>query len=177
MKLYLVKPDTIYFDSYNDMMNEWRESGTQIAPWFLDKPVATLKEFAEFVAKLDACEHQAPGNFSTTTSYFVIDENNRLIGAASLRHYLTEAGLNTWGHIGYGVRPSERRKGYGTQILKLTMEEAKQKNILNVLLAAWKTNVASCRTIEKCRFTFYREVPDPDYEDKIIRQYTLSLIQ
>ena len=41
-------------------------------------------------------------------------------------------GLNTWGHIGYGVRPSERKKGYATQMLKLTLEEAKKKNIRKV---------------------------------------------
>lgn len=38
------------------------------------------------------------------------DEKNKLIGASNLRHYLTEEDLKLWGHIGYGVRPTERKK-------------------------------------------------------------------
>ena len=56
----------------------------------------------------------------------VIDENDKLIGAASLRHYLTVEGLNTWGHIGYGVRPTERKKGYGTEMLRLMLIKCKE---------------------------------------------------
>lgn len=39
MNLYLAKPDLYFFDRYNEMMTEWQASGTQIAPWFLDKPL------------------------------------------------------------------------------------------------------------------------------------------
>ena len=37
--IYLVKPDLTYYEKYNDMMQEWTLSNTQIAPWFLDKPL------------------------------------------------------------------------------------------------------------------------------------------
>lgn len=47
MKLYLVKPDLTYFNEYNDMMREWCDSNTQIAPWFLDEPIPTIEEFAK----------------------------------------------------------------------------------------------------------------------------------
>lgn len=119
VKLYLVKPDLCYYEQYNDMMQEWRESGTQIAPWFLEQSFSNLESFAEFVRMLDDCEHGKQNRaYSSTTSYFVADEAGRLIGAASLRHYLTVEGYRTWGHIGYGVRPSERRKGYALVCLK-----------------------------------------------------------
>lgn len=112
-------------------MREWVDSNTQMAPWFLDKPFDTIEEFAGLVQKLDELENaNQDKEFSSTTSYFVIDEKDNLIGAASLRHYLTMKGLRTWGHCGYGVRPSERNKGYGTEILKLLLVEAKlKKNI------------------------------------------------
>lgn len=57
MKLFLVKPDLMYYDQYNEMMVEWIESGTQIAPWFLDKPFHHIEEFANFVQILDNYEH------------------------------------------------------------------------------------------------------------------------
>lgn len=98
MKLYLVKPDLSYYEQYNDMMKEWNESKTQIAPWFLDKPMDTMEAFAKLIKRLDNCEHGiVDERFCSTTSYFVIDENNKLIGATSLRHYLTVEGINTWG--------------------------------------------------------------------------------
>ena len=42
MRLYLAKPDLVYFEQYNEMMKEWCESRTQIAPWFLDCPLETI---------------------------------------------------------------------------------------------------------------------------------------
>ena len=141
MKLFLLKPDLAYFDQYNGMMAEWCESGTQIAPWFLDAPFPDMEAFARFVRMLDNCEHGITAEaYASTTSYFVINEAGRLVGAVSLRHYLTVEGFRSWGHIGYGIRPSERRKGYGVQALRLALEQAKAKNI----------RTASRRTAENC---------------------------
>ena len=78
------------------------------------------------------------------------DENNKILGASNLRHYLTEEGLKYWGHIGYGIRPSERNKGYATELLKLTLEEAEKKNIKRVLLGAYTGNIGSWKVMEKC---------------------------
>lgn len=175
MKLILVKPDLTYYDKYNEMMEEWCDSNTQIAPWFLDKPFNTMEEFADFIQMLDQTELGNQDNrFCSATSYFVIDENDRLIGAASLRHYLTMEGFNTWGHIGYGVRPSERRKGNGTEILKLTLEEAKKKKIYKVLMGAHKSNIGSCKVIENCNGIFENEVNDPDDINEKINRYWID---
>ncbi len=150
MKLYLTKPDLMYYQSYNEMMHEWTASGTRIAPWFLDDPIESLDAFAAFIRMLDDCEHgRTDSRYCATTSYFAMD-GDRLIGAASLRHYLTMGGLQTFGHIGYGVRPSERGRGYATAILHLMLDEARQHKIHRVLLGAHTSNTASCRVIEKC---------------------------
>lgn len=175
MKLFLVKPDITYYEKYNEMMKEWCDSNTQIAPWFLDKPFDSIEEFAEFIQMLDETElGNQDKRYCSATSYFVIDENDRLVGAASLRHYLTVEGLNTWGHIGYGVRPSERRKGYGTEILKLTLEEAKKKKIYKVLMGAHKSNVGSCKVIENCNGIFENEVNDPNDDKEKINRYWIN---
>ena len=54
------------------------------------------------------------------------------------------------GNIGYGIRPSEKKKGFATQLLKLTLEEARIKNIDKVLLGAYVGNIASWKVMEKC---------------------------
>ncbi len=171
MKIYLVKPDLTYFEDYNDMMREWGDPNTA-APWFLDYPAATIEEFAKYVKHLDDCSYgRLEERYCSTTSYFAVDENDRLVGAGSLRHYLTVEGYNTWGHVGYGIRPSERRKGYATQVLKLLLEEAKKKGIRRVRTGAYASNIGSCRTIEKCGFTFFEEIPSPYDEGEVIRKY------
>lgn len=149
MRLYIARPDLYFFNEYNDMMTEWNKSGTQIAPWFLDKPFENLEDFAGFIQMLDNCENaNLDKNYSSTSSYFVIDENDKLIGAASLRHYLTVEGYNTWGHIGYGVRPSERRKGYAAQMLKIMLDEAKTMKMHKVLISCHTSNIGSVKVIE-----------------------------
>lgn len=175
MRLYLAKPDLYFFKQYNEMMTEWSESGTQIAPWFLDKPFDNLEDFAEFIRMLDNCENaNLDKKYSSTTSYFVTDENGRLIGAASLRHYLTAEGYKTWGHIGYGVRPGERQKGYATRILKMTLAEAKDKKIQRVLLGCHSSNAGSAKVIENCGGVFENTVADPDDMNETIRRYWID---
>ena len=175
MKLRLVKPDLAYYEQYNEMMTEWCESKTQIAPWFLDAPFASLEEYAQLVRMLDNCEHGiVDPRFAATTSYFVADENGRLVGAASLRHYLTPEGLRTWGHIGYGIRPSERRKGYAVQTLRLALEEARKKKIYRVLVGVHEGNTGSRKTVEKCGGVLENTVR-AEGDDEPIRRYWITL--
>ena len=177
MKLYLVKPDLMYYKQYNDMMTEWCADHTQIAPWFLDAPFSDIEEYARFIRMLDDCEHGITDKkFAATTSYFVINEESVLIGAASLRHYLTPEGYRTWGHIGYGIRPGERRKGYAVQTLRLMLEQAREKKIYKVLIGVHEGNTGSWKTVEKCggilENTVYAENdPEP------IRRYWIDLIR
>lgn len=176
MKLYLVKPDLYFFDQYNDMMREWIESGTQIAPWFLDRPFENLEDFAEWIQMLDNCENaDLDKKYSSTSSYFVTDESDRLIGATSLRHYLTVEGYNTWGHIGYGVRPSERRKGCGVQMLKLMLEEAGRKKIRKALVACHTSNTGSVKVIEHCNGRLENIVADPNEKGETINRYWFDI--
>ena len=53
------------------------------------------------------------------------------------------------GHVGYDIRPSERNRGYGTEILRLTLEEARVRNIVPILVTCDDDNIASIRVIEK----------------------------
>lgn len=156
-------------------MSEWHESKTQIAPWFLDITIPTIDEFARLVRMLDDCEHGiVDKKFSATTSYFVVDEDDRLIGAASLRHYLTVEGVNSWGHIGYGVRPTERRKGYAVQMLKMMLEQAKKKGIYKVLVGVHDNNVGSWKTVEKCGGVM-ENVVHIENDDEPIRRYWIDI--
>ena len=65
----------------------------------------------------------------------------------NLRHYLNDYLLTYGGHIGYSVRPAERQHGYATQMLRLTLEKAREHGIEKVRICCDHYNVASAKTI------------------------------
>lgn len=173
MSLYFVKPDLVYFEQYKEMYCEWLGQ-EHINPWFFKTKCETLENFADFIQMLDNYEKaNVDKQYASQTSYFVVDENNKLIGGASIRHYLTVDGYNYGGHIGYGVRPSEREKGYGTEILKLALDEAKRLKIYKVLLVCLETNMGSNKVIQKCGGILENQVKDSD--DSIINRYWIDI--
>lgn len=76
------------------------------------------------------------------------EDDNRIIGIAQLRHHINNYALSKWGgHIGYSVRPSERRKGYAKIILRLILNDCLELGIHDVLLTCNERNIASEKTI------------------------------
>ena len=83
------------------------------------------------------------------TTYWLVKDNEIVLGESRLRHRLTPALENEGGHIGYAIRPRQRRKGYGTCILRLTLEKARDMGLDRVLVTCDTDNLASARIIEK----------------------------
>ncbi|SET18217.1 Acetyltransferase (GNAT) domain-containing protein [Oceanobacillus limi] len=71
-----------------------------------------------------------------------------MLGVVNIRHRLTEFLLQAGGHIGYGIRPSERRKGYATRLLSLSREKAKEIGLTKLLLVCDEANEGSIKTIQ-----------------------------
>ena len=87
-----------------------------------------------------------------------------MLGAVDIRHYLNDYLLQYAGHIGDGIRPSERRKGYATEMIRLSLIECKKLGINNVLMVCDKSNVASRKTIIKNGGILENEFLDEDGE-------------
>jgi predicted acetyltransferase len=101
-------------------------------------------------------------------------DNNKLIGLLSIRYDLPENLIKKYGDIGYGVRPSERNKGYATTMLQYGLSVCKEKGMDNVLLGCYKDNLASAATIKKNGGVLVDE-NDNYNEGRISQYYSINL--
>lgn len=113
---------------------------------------SALDKYADFdawLAQLRKLKDPAttPAGLVPATEYLALDEHEHLVGMTNLRHRLNDYLLTYGGHIGYSVRPSERQNGYATQMLRLTLEKAKERDIEKVRICCDHYNVASAKTI------------------------------
>ena len=136
--IHLIKPEKKYFNQYKNMMDEWNMEGSRIAPWPLHMEYHTEKLFCEMLERIENVKNGINlGEFASSTTYWLYDSiSDEIIGASNLRHYLTDEGRKIWGHIGYGIWPSKRNCGYATELLKLTVQEAKRMELDKVFLGA-----------------------------------------
>lgn len=139
----------------------------------------SLLEKMEYEDWLDMTEKNTdPATVSpdwvVTSTFFVIGkESGKLIGMAGIRHSLNDFLRNYGGHIGYGVRPSERHKGYATAILRQSLSYCRKIGLLHVMLACYSDNIGSYKTIEACGGIKEREFVHTD--GKTVLVYWIDL--
>ena len=122
MNVSLLTPTTDLQDEYLDFYNEWKDSGETMIPWVITKDPSNFPAMVQEL--LDAHNGiNLPASWVPDSTYWLVTDHNRIIGAVNIRHSLTEHLFNAGGHIGYGIRPSERRKGYATKLLALSLEK------------------------------------------------------
>ncbi len=146
--LRLVAPCVALKDTYLDMINEWQQSKEQFVPWVLSE---NSTDFPAMVTRLADYSRGilVPEGFVPHSTYWLVRGDDRILGAVNLRHYLNDHLRKFSGHIGMGIRPSERGKGYGTVILRLTLDIARRRGIKKVLMTCDTTNIASARAITR----------------------------
>jgi predicted acetyltransferase len=83
-------------------------------------------------------------------SFFVAEVDGEIVGRVSIRHELNENLEREGGHIGFGVIPEHRRRGYATQILRRSLELLAAQGLVTALVTCDEDNISSAATIERC---------------------------
>ena len=155
--LILVKPSEKFIEEIQNFRDEFLKDSTTI------DGSGMLHNFEDVQAWLNAThlmkkkETLPNPSWVTSDQYMLINEGEtRILGMINFRHYLNDALMEEGGHIGYGVRPTERRKGYAKTMLKLCLEECRKAKLDKVLLTCDADNQGSRRTIESCGGKFDR---------------------
>ena len=123
-------------------------------------------ENEEYAKKVGRC----PGK-----TFLLIGENDKkIVGTINVRWNLNEEMLNFGGHIGYGIRPTERRKGYNKINLYLGLIEAKKLGLEKVMLDCDVNNLGSDKTLRALGGTLERTGIDP-YDGTLTNVYWFNL--
>ena len=161
-----------------------KELGEMIDEWKLDQeinhtngsPGAIFKndyhDFDYYLSHLDY-KKEDEGHVPSSTFFLLDEERNRLLGAVNIRHYLNERLLFDGGHIGDGIRPSERRKGYATKMIGLALIECQKLGINKVLITCDKDNIGSAKSIIRNGGILENEVIDED--GNIVQRYWIDI--
>ena len=146
-KIILVKPDL----SYADEIIKYKEESLAESPIIngsagLDR-FSSIEDWLKELKKR-SCEDTVPKGLVPSSTYLgVREKDNYIVGMIDIRHYLNEYLTQVGGHIGYGVRKTERNKGYAKQMLKLALEKCKELKIKKVLITCDEDNIASEKVI------------------------------
>lgn len=174
MTLRLIQLTKDYREQLGEMIEEWKkdqeENHTNHSPWAIFK-----NDWHDFDYYLEHLAVKEPMNGLVPESVFFLldDERDRLLGAVAIRHYLNEYLLKEGGHIGDGIRPSERGKGHATEMIRLALDECRKLGIDRVLMVCDRDNPASARTIINNGGVLENELTDDDGD--VIQRYWIDI--
>ena len=116
-----------------------------------------------------------PENRVPATQFlFIRTADNRLVGMLQVRHHFNEHLKQYGGHIGYSIRPGERRKGYAKEMLKMALPFCKEINLDRVLITCIDGNIASEKTILANGGVYESTVYEPD-EQVHLKRFWITL--
>lgn len=133
---------------FYDYIKEWNDAKEKMVPASCNMEDFTYSEYLlslQNFKSIDTC----PAGLVPADTYFLVDDTKRILGAINIRHSLNDHLLKFGGHIGYGIRPSERRKGYASLMLHLALPLAKKLGLKKVLITCLRENIGSAHTILK----------------------------
>jgi len=169
--LKFIEASTISEERFREYLSEWYGANEKIVPMSTDISNKGFNEWREETIAFRN-EKTVPDWFVRSETYFLCEDNGYILGSANIRYALNDKLLMSGGHIGYGIRPSERSKGYAFIILKLALDKLASNGIKKALLTVARSNRDSRNVIRKAH-----GILENSYEKDgdVIERYWISL--
>ena len=172
-ELKLVFPTEEYKEQVEEYLQEFIDNGeNEIAG---DGGLDRIKDFDKWLKKVqnDLSPETIDKDRIPATVYLTVrKKDKRIVGNLQIRHCLNETLLNYGGHIGDSVRPSERRKGYATEQIRLALDKCRELGINNVLMSCDKNNIGSAKSIQNNGGILENEIY---VGNELVQRYWISL--
>lgn len=171
MSFKFIEANDVNREQYLDYIAEWKRHGGKIVPASSDPKGETFEQMLEKWSDEKSDKMYERGLVPAST-YFLVDEKGKIYGSLNFRYSLNDYLLKVGGHIGYGVRPSERKKGYASVMLEQALLICRAMGLKKVLITCDDHNVGSAKTIEKCGGILENEIED---NGTIKKRYWITL--
>lgn len=172
-KLYLKTPTAEDRDAVWDFRQELLDAGESFDGCSALNRQPTYEDWLSLIRRFPDPESCPVGKVPSHTYLGVRESDGCIVGIIDLRHHIDHPILGLWGgHIGYSVRPSQRRKGYAKQMLRLNLENARKLGLTRVMITCNANNIASEKTICSCGGQYEKTVT---VEGRQIKRYWIEL--
>ena len=145
--MILVEPSMEYDAQIQAFRREFLEFGGSMDGCGSLRRFETTQEWLDQVESLKRPETTPPNLVPMSQYIYVRESDGKVVGVIQIRHRFNDFLEKYAGHIGYSVCPSERRKGYATQMLRLVLPECRALGMDRVLVCCVEDNEGSRRTI------------------------------
>lgn len=172
-KIKLVEPAIEYAQDIMEYREEFLQSEDSMAGCGSLRDQKTVEGWLKEIDLLENEETCPAGKVCSNTYLAVRSDDNRVVGIIDFRHHIDHPILGLWGgHIGYSVRPSERRKGYAKEMLGLVLQKCKEHGLARVMVTCDADNIASKKTILVNGGIFDKDV---QVDGETIKRYWIEL--
>ena len=173
-KLLLLRPTAKYIPQYEAYRREFLDFGGSMDGAGSLRRLESGRAWLDEVERFSRPETVPEGKVVSTQFILVREADDRLLGMLQLRHDLNDYLRRIAGHIGYSVRPSERRRGYAKRMLAMALDEARMLGLERVMISCSVENEASRRTILSNGGVFESTVLD-ETDGELLERYWIEL--
>ena len=168
-----LKPTIEFADDIMKFRQELLDINCKFAGCGNLKNCLTAKEWLKKIEILENKETYPKGGVTSNSYIAVRLSDNKIVGIIDFRHHINHPILSVWGgHIGFSVRPTERKKGYAKEMLRQNLQNCKNYGLDKVLLTCDHDNIASKRTIISNGGKYEKDV---EVDGKIKNRYWIDL--
>ena len=173
-ELLLIRPTNEYANQIAEYRQEFIDAGDSMDGCGSLRSIEDPHEYIQKSINYESLETLPKDKVLATQFMLVRKNDNKIVGMIQVRHYFNDYLEKYAGHIGYSVRPSERRKGYAKEMLKKALPFCREIGIKKVLITCFEDNIGSEKTIIANGGVYESTVHEP-HVDKNLKRFWIKV--